>query len=148
LSIALVRGRLRLGATRMLLVLAALFVVGGCGDPAHDLAIRNGSRQELLVRVTETASARDHASDVSVFVAPARSYGWAFGPGAGQLQGTIEVLRSDCSVIGRVPAQGGSIVSILPDRPPVIRYLSNAEDQPIGTLATTDRCGGKAPSGG
>jgi hypothetical protein len=126
-------------------VLAIAFLLAGC-DPAHDLAIRNGSGQDVLVRVTETEFATDFGNLVSVFVVPAGSYGWAFQPQIGELKGTVEVLRPDCQVVGLVTAQGGSVVDIASDGMPAIRYFDRDETGPSRTLAQSGECGGEIPS--
>jgi hypothetical protein len=78
----------------------------------------------------------------SVFVVPPLSYEDTFEPAIGPMQGTVELLRVDCSVVEELALQTG-VMEITATGHASIRYFTNGDTEfPTALFEETTRCGG------
>jgi hypothetical protein len=124
-------------------------LVIGCAS-SHQLAMDNRSGRDLLVRVTETQNVDGSGDRVTTFQVAALTIGDLFPKGGGLLTGTVELLSSDCQLLGTTDARGGAMIEYGVDSIPSVHALpSDYDTMGLGVfpIDASDPCGlGAAPA--
>jgi len=124
-----------------LLVVPTLLV--GCAT-THQLAMDNRSDRDLLVRVTETQDVDGSGARVTTFRIPALTIGDLFPKGEGPLKGTVDLLTTDCELLGTTEARGGTMIEFGVNSVPSVHALDADYDKMglgVFPIEPTDPCG-------